>query len=221
MKTKKLLDGLMFILLLFLMAFPFTGQMVHEWIGILTLLCFMFHHWKQRRWYQTLRKASTIKKIFMTMNALMMMDLLLLFLSGFTMSQLLPFLDFMPIQLARKIHMTSAYWGFLLIAIHTGLHIQGVVVLMKKKMKQMPGIMRMMITGIPFLLCFYGIIAWIRSGWISYLLLLEDFVYVDEAISITQIMIDNFCIFLFYCIVTHTLWISYVQTRKREENSRC
>ena len=134
LKNKLLLDIAMLILLLFLMAYPVTNPLIHEILGIVTLICFVVHHLLNRKWYQTLMKGklSLIKKVYIFINFILLIDILVIFLSGLTMSKLLPFLNFMSIGMARKAHMMATYWGFILMAIHLGLHLQIMLVKIKK-----------------------------------------------------------------------------------------
>ena len=134
LKNKLLLDVVMLILLLFLMAYPVTSPLIHEILGIVTLICFVIHHLLNRKWYQTLMKGklSLIKKVYIFINFILLIDILVIFLSGLTMSKLLPFLNFMSIGMARKAHMMATYWGFILMAIHLGLHLQIMLVKIKK-----------------------------------------------------------------------------------------
>ena len=60
MKVKRILDVVMFILLLFLMAFFNTGQTVHEVLGILMAICFIIHHVLNRNWYKTVFKGKSV-----------------------------------------------------------------------------------------------------------------------------------------------------------------
>lgn len=63
LRNKMLLDIVMLILLLFLMAYPVTNSLIHEILGIVTLICFVIHHLLNRKWYQTLMKGKlSLKK---------------------------------------------------------------------------------------------------------------------------------------------------------------
>ena len=116
------------------MAYPVTNPLIHEILGIVTLICFVVHHLLNRKWYQTLMKGklSLIKKVYIFINFILLIDILVIFLSGLTMSKILPFFNFMAIGMARKAHMMATYWGFILMAIHLGLHLQIMLVKIKK-----------------------------------------------------------------------------------------
>lgn len=55
--VRKVIDVGMMILLLLLMAFPFTGQDIHIFLGIIMIAFFIIHHYLNRRWYLSLLKV--------------------------------------------------------------------------------------------------------------------------------------------------------------------
>ena len=56
--VRKVIDVGMMILLLLLMAFPFTGQDIHIFLGIIMIAFFIIHHYLNRRWYLSLFKGK-------------------------------------------------------------------------------------------------------------------------------------------------------------------
>lgn len=56
LKVQRILDVIMFLLLLMDMAFFFTRQVIHEIIGTLTIICFLLHHFLNKNWYRNLVK---------------------------------------------------------------------------------------------------------------------------------------------------------------------
>lgn len=53
-KVKITIDVLMTALLVVLMAYPMTDQMIHEWTGAGMFLLFIIHHVLNRHWFQSL-----------------------------------------------------------------------------------------------------------------------------------------------------------------------
>lgn len=96
---------LMTALLVVLMAYPVTGQMVHEWVGAGMFLLFLAHHVLNRRWFTTLGKLA-------------------LMWSGIRLSRYV--FAFLPglgsAAAARRLHMLASYWGLVLMGVHLGLH---------------------------------------------------------------------------------------------------
>lgn len=160
-RKKKLLDILMIVLLLFLMLYLKTGQTIHEILGITIIISFLFHHIFNINWYKSFlkRKFSSIKKIFIGINFLLLIDILLIALSGLTMSRLIPYLNFMSMSIARQLHIFSAYWGFILMGIHLGMHLQTIILPIKKVLEEKNTLIQDLVFIIfPFIVCLYGMI---------------------------------------------------------------
>lgn len=213
LKNKLLLDVVMLILLLFLMAYPVTNPLIHEILGIVTLICFVIHHLLNRKWYQTLMKGklSLIKKVYIFINFILLIDILVIFLSGLTMSKLLPFLNFMSIGMARKAHMMATYWGFILMAIHLGLHLQIMLVKIKKYISKQSRVVASIISFIPVLLVIYGIIMFIKNQWITYLFLLREFIFVDPSIGLMQMLIETLAVFILFATLSYLVIKTFIK----------
>ncbi len=108
----------------FLMAYAITGQEVHEWLGTAMLLLFTLHHILNFQWIKNLFKGKyTAIRIFTALiNILLLFDIIGLAVSGIIMSGYV--FDFLNIHtgmiFARRLHMFSAYWGFIIMSIHLG-----------------------------------------------------------------------------------------------------
>lgn len=219
MRIKRILDVIMFVLLLFLMAFFNTGQTIHEILGIVMFLCFILHHILNYRWYRTLinGKYPLIKKVFIIINTLLLLVVIMIVLSGLSMSRLLPFLNFMSVSVARRFHLQCTYWGFLLMAIHLGLHAQSILMLLKRQLSKQTKIMQTIFAILPYGIAIYGIIVFIKNQWIAYLILLNEYVLYDETISIIQVLIEHIGIFVLFVLFTHYLMKNLVLINSRKE----
>lgn len=209
----------MLVLLLFLMAFFNTGQTIHEILGIFMFLCFILHHILNYRWYRTLIKGkySLIKKVFIIINTLLLLVVIMIVLSGLSMSRLLPFLNFMSVSIARRLHLQCTYWGFLLMAIHLGLHAQSILMPLKRRLSNQIKIMQTIFAILPYGIAIYGIIVFIKNQWIAYLILLNEYVFYDETISIIQVLIEHIGIFVLFVLFTHYLMKNLVFINSRKE----
>lgn len=100
------------------------------------MIIFILHHIFNGKWYKTIfhGKYSVIKMIYIVIGFLLLINVIILVLSGISMSEILPF-RFMPLSLARLLHMVLANWGFILMAIHLGLHSQTIIKPIKKNLK--------------------------------------------------------------------------------------
>ena len=121
--VRKVIDVGMMILLLLLMAFPFTGQDIHIFLGIIMIVFFIIHHYLNRRWYLSLFKGkkTKIQILFITINSLLLISIFGVVLSGLTLAGYVPIMSYF---LARKMHLVCSYWSYLLMGLHVGLHLQ-------------------------------------------------------------------------------------------------
>lgn len=123
---KTAVDALMTIALLMLMAYELIGQTTHEIIGTVMLLLFVAHHILSRSWHKNLfRGRYSPYRVF---QAALVAAIFLLMagqgVSGVLLSRHL--FTFLPVRggayWARSLHMLEAYWNFVLMSLHLGLH---------------------------------------------------------------------------------------------------
>lgn len=125
-KVKIAVDVLMTLGMLFLMGYQFWGDVAHEWAGAGMFVLFILHHALNGGWYKSLfRGKYTPFRVFqIVVDALVLLDMLGLMVSGVILSNHV--FDFLPILggmgFARTLHMLASFWGFLLMALHLGLH---------------------------------------------------------------------------------------------------
>lgn len=121
-----LLDLGMTVLLLLLMSFERIGRAAHEWIGLGIFVLFIAHHVLNRKWAAMLGrgKYSPLRILQTAIAALTLLAMLGSMLSAAIMSQ--EVFAFIPLfgglEFARALHMLSAYWGFIFMGLHLGLH---------------------------------------------------------------------------------------------------
>ena len=76
----------------------------------------------------------------------------------------------------RTIHMTFAYWGFVLMSFHLGLHISAISVPFTKKMNKT---VRTLLAIIFLIISAYGVYAFVKRGIGDYLLMKAMFAFLD------------------------------------------
>ena len=124
--VRHLVDLLMTVVLVLLMAYFLTDQEIHEWLGAGMLVLFIAHHMLNRKWLKALGrgKYTPFRVLQTALVLLVLLCMLGSMLSGIWMSRYV--FDFLPTQghmgLARTAHLLCAYWGFLLLSAHLGLH---------------------------------------------------------------------------------------------------
>jgi len=182
---KIIIDMSMTAMLPFLMAYMITGQEVHEWLGAVMLLLFIVHHILNFNWIKNLFKGKyTTIRIFSTLiNILLLFDIIGLAVSGIMMSGYV--FDFLNIHtgmvFARRLHMFSAYWGFILMSIHLGQHWNFCVSAMKRMTHNVKENIILVWVFRIFIFCvsIYGIYAFLAENIIDYLFLKTAFVFFD------------------------------------------
>lgn len=91
---------------------------------------------------------------------------------------------FLPISggiaLARSLHMISAFWGYVLMALHLGLHWNMILGMVRKAAKAaLPGSMKIILRIVAVLIAGYGGYAFIKNQFLSYMFLTSHFVFYD------------------------------------------
>ena len=183
--ARRLVDLLMTVVLLLLMACFLTEQESHEWLGAGMLVLFVIHHILNFKWLKALiRGKYTPFRVLQTALVLLVLFCMLgSMLSGIWMSRYV--FDFLPTQghmgLARTAHLLCAYWGFLLLSAHLGLH-WGIMlgaarkaVGNKKPSALRTAVLRVLTAGISG----YGVYAFFKHRIADYLFLRSHFVFFD------------------------------------------
>lgn len=119
-------DTLMTLLLLVLMGFHLYGENVHEWAGIIFMLLIILHLYlnRHRLWSLPPNIPVTMQVVNRVINVVTFFVTLTAIVSGIMLSRHI-FLDLPfhnPASWVRKVHMSSVYWGMLILALHIGMH---------------------------------------------------------------------------------------------------
>lgn len=187
MKPKMILkiciDIGMTVALLFLMTYELVGQAAHEWLGIGMFILFVTHHILNRKWSRNLLRGHyTPLRTWQTL----LVVLVLLCMAGSMVSGVIlsrHVLSFLPISsgrsLARSLHMISAYWGFVLMSLHLGLHWSMMMAMARKAFPNASSVrtwaLRILAVGIVA----YGVYAFIERDIAGYMFLRIQFVFFD------------------------------------------
>jgi hypothetical protein len=124
MLMKLVIDLAMLVVMLLAMAYTITGNRVHEWIGAFLFLLFIVHNILNRRWYKTIftGRYNVQRMVGTTVNLLFLVTMAAALISSVPISRnLFPFISTNDVMLATQIHVLSAYWGFILMAVHIGI----------------------------------------------------------------------------------------------------
>ena len=182
---KILIDVLMTLALLFLMGYQFWGDVAHEWAGAGMFLLFILHHILNRQWHQNLFRGRFMPSriLLLVLDLLLLLAMIGLMVSGILLSNhVFAFMDLHGgVSFARLLHMAASHWGFVLMALHLGLHWGMFVALARKALRlRRPSRIRQVL--LPVLsggIAAYGATAWIRRDLLTYMLVRTQFVFLD------------------------------------------
>ena len=179
-KIKIAVDLVMTITLLLLMLFQITGQQVHEYLGIMMLCLFLEHNFLNRKWYRHLFKGKYkfYRLVQTILNICILITMLGLGYSGMVMAQYVPFSISESISLARRLHLACSYWGFVLMSVHLGMHLRQMMNMFKKYIHLKTNVLKIIKLMI-VIICLYGIYCFIQNNMMSYMFLINEFVFFD------------------------------------------
>lgn len=133
---------------------------------LISYLCYQIIN---RRWYSSLFKGRyTASRVFQTvLNLALLAFMLLQPVSGILMSKhLYTFLPTFPVSAyARQIHMAFAYWGYVLICMHAGLHMVAPIKRLHAKSKGLCMLIGVLTLGISI----RGIFTFVNRGFVRYM----------------------------------------------------
>lgn len=194
--AKIVVDVLMTLALLLLMGYPFWGDIAHEWAGAVMFALFLVHHILNRNWYKTIGrgKYTAFRVLQLTVDGLVFLAMAGLMVSGIMLSnRVLAFLHLrLGISFARLLHMISAYWGFVLMALHLGLH-WGMFLGIARKVLRLKKPAHLRKTLQPILggcIAIYGVVSFVQRGLPDYMLVQTQFVCFDFDEPVLQFYLD-------------------------------
>ncbi len=180
--VKVCVDIAMTLGLLFLMGYHLWGDTAHEWAGAGLFVLFLCHHILNWRWWRGLfrGKYTPVRVLQVGIDLLTLAAMLGLMVSSVILSnEVFAFLHIRGhLSFARRLHMASAYWGFLLMAAHLGLH-WGVFLKMVQKTRLSGKPRPMLPTLLGAVIAAYGIVVMMKRDLPTYLFLRAEFVFLD------------------------------------------
>ena len=177
-KIKMIIDILMYLLFIILMGHYITGNLIHEILGTTLFILFIVHHILNYKYYKTIFKGKYTSKrvLVLIIDSLLLISMIGMIVSAINISSdVFRFLNIPTKIWGRKLHMLSTSWGFVLISIHVGLHLNILINKLNKKMKK--NTFEYVYYLILILLVIYGIYSFIKLNIISDMFLLNAFKY--------------------------------------------
>lgn len=214
-KMKITIDMLMAALLVVLMAYPVTGQIVHEWVGAGMFLLFLAHHILNHHWLKTLGKGkyNGHRTLQTVIDILLLADMLALMFSGIRLSRYA--FTFLPslgsAATARRLHMLASYWGFVLMSVHLGLHWGMVTAPLRRKFGGKTGALPWCAGAVAGLYGAYA--AWKHQVWL-YLTLRNEFIQSDFNRPAALYFLDHFCMMALFALLVCTI-VSLIRKHRK------
>ena len=179
-KFRIILDVMMTIMFIILMGYYATENEVHEILGTITFVLFIIHNILNIKWYKSIFKGKhNFQRTFhIIINLLLFVAMVGMMVSGIMISaDVFAFLDIPTTMFGRRLHMISTSWGFVLMAIHVGLHITALMNKLNAKMKN--STFEYVYYFILVLLAGFGIYSFINLKLWEDMFLLNDFKFFD------------------------------------------
>lgn len=215
-------DVLMTLALLFLMGYQFWGETAHEWIGVGMFVLFILHHFLNLNWHKRLFKGkyTPMRVLMLFVDILVLLSMLALMYSGIVMSRHV--FAFLPIgsglSLARRLHILSSYWGFILMNLHLGLHWNMILGIIKTQAKLKPSRVRStMLLLASAIIAAYGAYIFVSRNFATYLFLQSEFVFFDYSEPKLMFYLDYLALMGLCIFIAHYGSKLYRQKKKDKE----
>lgn len=166
---------------------------------------FVVHHVLNINWAMHLAKGrQTHIRIFQNILVLLVLiSFVGSIVSGVVVSRhLFTFLNIKSTYMANRIHMLSAYWGFVFMSLHLGLHFNMIYLMIKKK-KQLSPKVKIAFKIILTLIFAYGIYAFFKRDIASYLFLKNQFFLLGDNEHLPLYLFDYMSIMFSFATLSH------------------
>ena len=211
LKFKIATDVVMTVLLLFLMSYQLAGDTAHEWLGVAMFVAFIVHHILNRRWSAGIIKGKySVMRVIQTVLAIViLLCMACSMISGVLLSNhLFTFIRVRGVAAtARRMHMICAYWGFVFMSLHLGIHWNMVVRMAGKCFKNPSALRSIVAKTLAAVVAVYGIRAFIKREIGSYMLLKIHFVFFAPQESLLLFILDYMAVMALF------VWIGYYGSR--------
>ena len=215
-RAKHIIDLLLGVGLLLLMSYQVVGEAGHEWTGIGMTALMIVHQILNRKWFTALFKGkyTPLRAAQTFINAALVICFLLTALCGVNMSvHAVPFLgDFMRSSLGRRLHLTLSHWCFVLMGLHLGLHIPGLLKGVKTQSLRRAGF------GLSILAAGAGLWLFLRNNYPDYLFYRVPFAFIDYDKAALLVLLEALLIAFFWVFAGAQL--PRFLNRRADKNSR-
>ncbi|MBQ8913268.1 MAG: DUF4405 domain-containing protein [Lachnospiraceae bacterium] len=217
-KLRMIIDIIMVVLLPLLMAYSLIGEKLHEILGISIFALFIAHHIINRKWWTSLFKGkyNSVRILNTVVNIFLAIFMILQPISGILMSKyiLKNVMISGTASTMRKIHMTLAYWGFIMLSFHLGLHIKAMSAKISKYMNKA---VRVIIAVLFLLIAAYGVYAFKKRGLGDYLMMKVMFAFFDYKESKVRFLMDYAAIMVLFGELAYLILSALLLIEKKKK----
>ncbi len=197
---KRTVDVCMTVLLLCLMAYQVTGEVLHEWIGICMTILVITHQILNRKWYGAVFKGkyNAYRIVTTAVNIVLLLSFALTAFCGMSMSgHAVPFLYGMTkVSFARRMHLSMSHWAFVLMGLHLGMHIPVMFARLK-----LTGRLKTALSVIFCIAAGIGLFLFIRNGMPDYLFFRVPFAFLDYEKTGILVFLENILMLSFWVFI--------------------
>ena len=208
LKIKIAVDAAMSVSMRLLMAYGLVGEAAHEWIGMGMFALSVAHHILNHRWIQAVPRGryTPLRVVQTALAGLIFLCMVGSMISGIVLSRHV--FAFLPkhggYELAGKLHILCAFWGFVLMSLHLGMHWNMVLTIMRKHLTPFkPRIWCLRLLA--YLWAAYGAVAFVRRDVWRYLLLKSHFVFFDYTEPLVRFLLDYLAVMSLFVLAGYWL----------------
>lgn len=208
LKVKIAVDAAISASMLLLMAYGLVGETAHEWIGVGMFALFAAHHVLNRRWIKAVPQGryTPLRIVQTVLVGLIFLCMMGSMVSGIVLSRHV--FAFLPKRggyaWAGKLHILCAFWGFVLMSLHLGMHWNMLLTIARKHLRPNPiRTWALRIAGYAF--AAYGAFAFVRRDVGLYLLLKSHFVFFDYSEPLVAFLLDYLAVMALFVAVGYHL----------------
>ena len=215
-----IIDIILFIMFILLMGYHITGNAIHEILGVITFILFIVHHIINLRWYKMIFKGmyNFYRIVQMIFNTLLFLAMIGIMISSVMISSnVFSFLNFKTTMFFRSLHMISTSWGFVLMAIHLGLHLNIFLTRLNQKMRN--NTFEYVYYLIMILFMIFGVYAFIKTELWKDMFLVNQFKFFDYDQSPYLFYCGEIAITFFVSLMTYLI-IKMLKKIKKEYDTK-
>ena len=219
-KLRMPIDIAMTVLSIILMggAYLFPADIVHEILGVALFVLWAVHIVLNRRWYGTVFRGSydTRRVLQTVINCGILICTIFLMISGIVLSNHV--FTFLGIEtglgFARTAHLLASHWYYLFMSLHIGLHVEMIA---GKSRELREGVSSIILRVIFILLSLYGIYAFISRGIWRYLILQQQFFFLNLERGDALFILDYISIIVLFA--TGVQYLNKLLQRRKDKRS--